>query len=262
MENRVKRGVLSALFISVLAPFLGLIYVHQPVRALICSLLVLALLLAETALGFCSEFTGMAAGIGFLGLLWLYSILLSMWLAFRGLSPETARQDLGPWIAGWLLVVLLCGSLSPMPYRLHAVASAHPVSPLQQGDYVVALRMRPADAANPKHAIRFGDRVMVRDDSGDENREYIRRVYGLPGDVLEIRGNELFRNGEGLGRGGYLPLPEDAAAWVVPQKSVFLLADEEADTAMTGFYPEKTVVDKMLYVLWSQDRSRMGIRAN
>jgi signal peptidase I len=265
MANRVKRGVLSALFISILAPFppfLNLVYVHRPGRALLCSLLVLALLLAEKALGFGSEFGGMAAGIAFVSLLWLYSAVLSLWLAFKGLSPETAQQDLGPWIVGCLLSAFLTlFLLESFPYTSHAVASFRPLAPLQQADRVIGVRMRPGEGVKPGGTVHFGDLVVVRDD--DANRDYIRRVLGLPGDVLEIRGDELFRNGERLGRGGELPSLEGAAAWVVPEGSVFLQADEEsADTALTGFRTQKIVVSKLLYVLWGKDRSRMGIRVN
>ena len=42
MEARAKRSVLTAFLLSVLAPCSGLLYVHRPVRALVCLLFLLA----------------------------------------------------------------------------------------------------------------------------------------------------------------------------------------------------------------------------
>jgi len=75
----------------------------------------------------------------------------------------------------------------------------------------------------------FGD-VIAFPFAGDPSRNYIKRVAGLPGDVIDITNGHIYRNGErldcehfaGLGRAfsGNVPFP-----LVVEENSFFVLGD-------------------------------------
>ena len=70
MEARAKRSVLTAFLLSVLAPCSGLLYVHRPVRALVCLLFLLAAVTAATSVVSGRRRRGMAlcsAGVSAVG---------------------------------------------------------------------------------------------------------------------------------------------------------------------------------------------------
>ena len=59
MEARAKRSVLTAFLLSVLAPCSGLLYVHRPVRALVCLLFLLAAVTAATNVELLASWKGL-----------------------------------------------------------------------------------------------------------------------------------------------------------------------------------------------------------
>jgi signal peptidase I len=70
------------------------------------------------------------------------------------------------------------------------------------GDYLLVNKvvLAPADAAAPtrwlgQRPLRHGD-VVVFKFPNNPAVDYVKRVIGLPGDVLELRDKQLFRNGE------------------------------------------------------------------
>lgn len=122
----------------------------------------------------------------------------------------------------------------------------------------------------PYRPIRRGD-IFVFKYPSDPERDFVKRVVGLPGDVVAIRDKELFVNGarqseprvlhsDGLVRADDLHLPEpyrrrdQLPPTVVPAGSFFALGDNRDDSNDSRFWgpvPAGLVKGRPLFVYWS-----------
>lgn len=94
---------------------------------------------------------------------------------------------------------------------------------------------------------------------------HVKRVVGLPGDVIEIRDEKLLRNGAAIDEPYALfsPLPraidprlKDMASTTVGEDELFVLGDnrrESLDSRMLGCISREDVVGKVAIVYWSQE---------
>jgi signal peptidase I len=141
--------------------------------------------------------------------------------------------------------------------------------------YVVTTRFTPSSSMEP--TLQIGDRWLLDmasfrltglyhgdvivveryDDQGRRLFDVAKRVIGLPGDVIECRGGDVYRDGVALDE-PYLPLdPEDArtdcATVTVPSDAVYLLGDERAlasDSRQDGPYPMDRVEGRVVGRIW------------
>lgn len=88
--------------------------------------------------------------------------------------------------------------------------------------------------------------------TGDEDRiYYVKRVIGKPGDVLELTGGQLYRNGERLEE-SYIKEEMNAfvgGLWEVPEGHVFVMGDNRNhsdDSRSIGYIPLNHVLGKKL----------------
>ena len=94
--------------------------------------------------------------------------------------------------------------------------------------------------------------------------DYVKRVVGIPGDTVEIRNKQLFRNGKPI-QEAYIshtdPLivnsPRDNMAPVtVPAGKVFVMGDNRdfsQDSRFWGFVDKATIHGKALVLYWSSE---------
>lgn len=95
-------------------------------------------------------------------------------------------------------------------------------------------------------------------------RTMVKRVIGLPGDRVSIRGAQVFVNGETLTepyakwqRGG----DADERTFTVPEGALFMLGDNRDESYDSRFWaqpfvPTERVVGPVAAVYWSQDHAR------
>ena len=85
----------------------------------------------------------------------------------------------------------------------------------------------------------------------NERAFYVKRVIGRPGDLIEIRGGTLYRNGEKLEE----PYIKEAMSaytvgrWTVPEEHVFVMGDNRnhsEDSRAIGFIPLDHVLGKKI----------------
>lgn len=252
MEVRAKRSVLTAFLLSLLAPCSGLLYIHKPLRALICLLFLLAAVAAATRVDLLASWKGMLGCLAVGAIAWLYALLSSMWLARRGLTDDEARHDIGPWIVAYLALSLI---LAWMPdrsaYTGYRMAGEVMEPALKSGDYVLSRRISGGD-----DAPRQGELVVYLDEQGD-GLAYIRRVAAVAGDVLDLRDGVLRRNGADTDI-RLDALPDGASALVVPPRTVLLTADSGDGLWHNQLAPEANIRSRLLYIYWSADLSRLG----
>jgi signal peptidase I len=121
-----------------------------------------------------------------------------------------------------------------------------------------------------KFTFRLGLGGIARGDTVvfhyDENKSYIKRVIGLPGDRVRIEAGKVFVNGSALDE-EYVPAPfRDAVSWppggdardeVVPPEMYFVLGDhrsQSSDSRSWGYVQRKSIYGKAVFVYWPPDK--------
>lgn len=261
MEGRAKRNILTAFLLSVLAPCSGLLYVHKPVRALVCALILLAVALSVAQLDLLLYWEGLLGVLAVGGGGWVYATLSSILLARKGLPVLEAQHDIGPWVVAYLLLSFVGAWAMHIPaYHGYAVDSEAMAPTLEPGDYVLGRAL-----AGPAHqnfsatidGLRIGDLIVYQDAMGD-GRNYIRRLGAMPGDVLEVRAGRLYRNNVEQQGVALKELPGGTATWVTPSRTVLLLADDPSASWHGKAVPLDNIATRLLYIYWSGDLARLG----
>jgi signal peptidase I len=103
--------------------------------------------------------------------------------------------------------------------------------------------------------IERGDIVVFRYPL-DASRSYIKRVIGVPGDLVEIRRGRLWLNGEQSGE-AYVPAqyfdPRSFAPVRVDRDAYFVMGDhrnQSNDSRMWGLVPEPNIYGKAVFRYW------------
>lgn len=81
---------------------------------------------------------------------------------------------------------------------------------------------------------------------------YVKRVVGKPGDVLELKDHEVYRNGEKLDEPYVKEAMEESeeTSWVVPDGHIFVMGDNRnhsEDSRAIGFIPLDHVMGKKVF---------------
>jgi signal peptidase I len=129
----------------------------------------------------------------------------------------------------------------------------------------------------PTTAIRRGDIVVFKYPE-DPERDFIKRVVGLPGETIELRDHQIHVNGRAIEEphAHYLPRPQGMGGGEVtsddvrerygpvqvPAGSVFVMGDNRdnsQDSRYWGFLPKENIKGKALLIYWSFDGSEGGL---
>ncbi|RZB35306.1 MAG: signal peptidase I [Desulfobacteraceae bacterium Eth-SRB1] len=124
---------------------------------------------------------------------------------------------------------------------------------------------------NPKH----GD-IIVFKFPEDPDKDFIKRVIGLAGDVIKIRNKQVYVNNIKLNHdygihmdphiisGAFQPR-DNFGPVIVPDNSLFVMGDNRDhsyDSRFWGFVDLKAVKGKAFIVYWSWDKGNFGVRWN
>ena len=90
-----------------------------------------------------------------------------------------------------IIVVIALGCFTVYAFGVQVTVSGNSMSPLLNADDVVLVNQLSYDLGNPD---RF-DVVVFRREDGKAN---IKRIIGLPGETVQIRGGQVYINGEVL----------------------------------------------------------------
>ena len=124
---------------------------------------------------------------------------------------------------------------------------------------------------NPKR----GDIVVFKFPE-DPDKDFIKRVIGIAGDVVECRNKQVYINHKRLNHDfgihtdsniisrGVQPR-DNFGPVIVPENSLFVMGDNRAhsyDSRFWGFVDLKALRGKALIIYWSWDKENFGVRWN
>lgn len=115
-----------------------------------------------------------------------------------------------------------------------------------------------------KLAYKFGEPqhgdVVVFHYNGIQDDDYIKRVVGLPGDLIEIRGGVVRVNGSAITEPYIADVPNYSGEWTVPENELFVLGDNRnnsSDSHQWGTIKMDWVVGKAVLIYYPFSEARM-----
>ena len=87
--------------------------------------------------------------------------------------------------------------------------------------------------------------------------EYIKRIIGLPGEMVTVSGGQVYINGELLDEPYIAEEPLYDNEWLVPENALYVLGDNRnnsSDSHSWGALPVEYIVGKALLVYWPPER--------
>lgn len=275
-KSRRRKGWVAVL-LSILLTGLGQLYNGQLRRAAIY--LVLSNLAPVALILLAGSYFSIGMVVSLLALQGLIQLVATYdaWRTARRIGDNfrpAAFNRVPIYIASYLVFGLLVGGAFSYVVRAHVV----------QAFSIASASMRPT--------LLIGDQILVDKAATDytrgdllvfdfppdkgkaEMREYVKRLIGLPGDVIEIRDKQVLVNGKPLAEPYVIhtdskTIPADKqprdfyGPVTVPEDSCFVLGDNRDrsyDSRFWGFVKKNEIVGKVAGIYWSWDRRTFEIR--
>lgn len=108
-----------------------------------------------------------------------------------------------------------------------------------------------------KNSLRRFD-IVVLYKPDEPEKSLVKRIIGLPGEIVEIRDGEVLVNDKPLrhlpgGEGGGALAPDDMKALLIPRGTFFVMGDNRGisfDSRLFGPVPQKYIFGKAFFRYW------------
>lgn len=208
------------------------------------------------------------------------------WNAARQRLALTSRNALAEWVVTVLILVFTTTTLA----QAFVIPSSSMEDTLMTGDHVLVDKLAYAPVGPlsrhllPYQKVRRGDIIVFRYPV-DINKNYVKRVIGLPGDHLRLVNKQLILNGQAANEpykvhktDFYLPYRDNFPAvspypifpsgeamlrdhvsgseLVVPAGHYFAMGDNRdysEDSRYWGFVPRENIIGKPFVIYWSYE---------
>ena len=171
-------------------------------------------------------------------------------------------------VAGCILTILLPSLIRTYIIQAYKIPAGSMRPTLLIGDHILVDKL-----LKNLDEIERGD-IIVFVFPPDPRKDFVKRVIGLPNDLIEIRDKALYVNGDLLQEDyvihndtNIIPAkfqPRDNLAPIkVPQNSLFVLGDNRDasfDSRFWGFVDLNQVKGKVTKIYWSWDKENFGVR--
>lgn len=161
-------------------------------------------------------------------------------------KPSAWGQALRDALETILLAVILFVVINTLSARVRVDGfSMRPT--LDDGEYVLVYKL-----AYRLSEPQRGDIVVFRFPL-DPTQDLIKRVIGLPGDVVQVENGVVKVNDREITEPYIAAAPEYQGTWVVPPGQMFVLGDnrnDSSDSHAWGMLPANNVIGKALLIYW------------
>jgi signal peptidase I len=102
-----------------------------------------------------------------------------------------------------------------------------------------------------------GDIIVFRYPPDPDREPYIKRLIGLPGDVVNVENGQVLVNGFPLSETYIMANPNYQGTWKVPEGNLFVLGDNRnnsSDSHSWGFVPLENVIGKAEVIYWPPEQ--------
>lgn len=138
---------------------------------------------------------------------------------------------------------------------VYTIPTGSMLDTLQIGDFILVNKLA-YKFSKPKH-----DDIVVFEFPLNPKVDYIKRVIGVPGDVIEIKDKVVYRNGEKLEptytrfvEGYHLGISDNVDKFTVPDGYYFMMGDNRdnsLDSRFWGYVKEDAIIGKAFIIYWS-----------
>ena len=145
-----------------------------------------------------------------------------------------------------LLAVILFLAINAVSARVR-VENVSMKPTLQPGEFLLVNRV-----AYKWGEPSIGD-IVIFHAPGESELDYIKRVIGIPGDVVRIEGGTVYINNQALYEPYISAPPSYNGEWIVPIDEYFVLGDNRnssSDSHLWGFVPKEDLVGRALLIYW------------
>jgi signal peptidase I len=182
------------------------------------------------------------------------------------------------------IAVLLALIIRTLIVQAFTIPSGSMMDTLLVGDYILVNKflygpeLPFTDWRTP--ALRYPHRgdIVVFKYPQDEKRDFIKRIVALPGEEVQVRGQQVFINGQALTepyvkraetpspvstQPGYCGYAYACEPTVVPPASYFVMGDNRdnsQDSRYWGFVTEDKIKGKAFLIYWSWDSEKHWLR--
>lgn len=166
----------------------------------------------------------------------------------RSLVRRLVRDVFIPLTMAVLLALIFQATVAK-PYQ---IPSGSMLPTIQISDRILADRL-----VYHFRSIQRGDVIVFNPPAGVESdTPFVKRVIGLPGDTVEVRGGKVLVNGQEFDVAGATTPTYVMPAEKVPDKQLFVLGDnrnESYDSHRWGFVPKDNVIGRADLIYWPPD---------
>ena len=149
-------------------------------------------------------------------------------------------------IETFLLTLLIFWAVNTVTGRFRIEGSSM-MPTMQEGEYILINKL----AYYLDEPVR-GD-IIVLQYPRDPSRDFIKRIIGVPGDLVEIKDEIVYVNGNLLNEPYIDTPPRYSGSWTVPPDQFFVLGDNRnnsSDSHTWGFLPDDHIVGRGWVVYW------------
>ena len=178
------------------------------------------------------------------------------------------------WVESIIVAFLLAMVIRAFVVQAFKIPTGSMRQTLLEGDlilvnkFIYGVRAPFTDIRLPALADPQRGEVIVFIFPGDRKKDFIKRLVGLPGDVIEIKSGTIFVNDKPLitpefsqryyyNKGDYAELNKKIT---VPKDCYFVLGDNSAssmDSRYWGFVSKKDLLGKAMVIYWPPNRIRL-----
>lgn len=167
-------------------------------------------------------------------------------------KPKSATRDI---IDNIIVAFVIAIFIRTFFLGVYTIPTGSMLDTLQIGDFILVNKLS-YTFSKPKH-----DDIVVFEYPLNPKVDYIKRVIGIPGDVIEIKDKIVYRNGEKLEpdyvryeEGYHLAIADNVEKFTVPDGFYFMMGDNRdnsADSRFWGYVKEDAIIGKAFIIYWS-----------